>query len=264
MAFVLTDLDSLICAFEADSIAGLSDGDDVTAWSDASVNGVDLAAASGEEPTYVASAVNSLPAVHFDGTASRMYSSVTAPTNGVANMGCAVIASLDTKKNYNMFFAFDTVGPASSYQRRSLWGHSGNDIYQYSSGGYTRTVSDFTTAYKMGAWIDGQHGHCGNVDGRSTALIFGSPTGTHGADWRITLGNASGLSSSFLDGKIAALIIWDETILGERAHIEGYLADKYAITLPTDHPFYSGPPTSNPGAAGGGLLRVAMNGGMNG
>jgi len=246
VAFSIDGLDSLICAFEADSIAGLSDGDDVTAWSDASVNGVDLAAASGEEPTYVASAVNSLPAVNFDGIASRMFSSVTGPTNGLTNMGIAIVAKQDTNVGWSGFCNWDTVGPAATYLKRTLIVNTAGN-YWYTSAGYTRASGDLTTGYQMLTIVDGQVEVAASNDGRTDGSAMSNSPVANGADWKLTLGQAAGLSSSYLDGQIAAVIFWDETKLSERLYIEGYLAHKYGITLPTSHPFYAAAPTYLPG-----------------
>jgi hypothetical protein len=53
--------------FQPDGMSGYSQGDPVTLWSDTTSNQRDLVTTVGDEPSYVASALNSLPGVDFSG-----------------------------------------------------------------------------------------------------------------------------------------------------------------------------------------------------
>ena len=74
----------------------------------------------------------------------------------------------------------------------------------------------------------------------------------------IHVGN-SGLSNGVLNGKIAEIVLYDavDEDCAESIWVEGYLADKYSITLPAGHLFKNEPPanaptTYNPSSGGGG------------
>lgn len=59
----------VVAWFRADSISGLSNGDPVDIWEDASANGLDATqVVSSQRPTFVVGAINGLPVVQFDAT----------------------------------------------------------------------------------------------------------------------------------------------------------------------------------------------------
>lgn len=101
-SFAPSDLSGLLGWYKADSLA-LSDGAAVSAWTDSSGAGHNLAQATGgSQPTYHTAQLNGLPAVTFDGTADHMTTSAFASPTA----GCTVIAVLkQTPANaYRMLF----------------------------------------------------------------------------------------------------------------------------------------------------------------
>lgn len=265
MAFDIGDLDSLILHLDAGTITGLSDGDYVGSWTDQSTTGATLTADEGEEAIYVSSAINSLPAVEFDGYYARLYSSTDYPSD-VANIGIVAVTKLGTKKNYNGFFAFDSASPATDYQKISLWGSSGNDTYLYTLAGYTRIVEDLTVGWQIVTYVLGQNTMFSRHDGETRTSANSPPPGTWADNLSPTVGHV-GLSDSFLDGQIAELVVFGETQLSESFYVEGELAAKYAISLQADHPFAGGAPADGPGGSGGGggiQIARGMHGGMRG
>lgn len=259
MAFSPSDLASVLLHLDAGSITGKSDGDDVDSWTDQSTTGASLTAAVGEEAIYRSAAVNSLPAVEFDGTTSRLTTSTTYASD-VANLGVVSVMKVDINKSYNGLFVFDTASPATNWSRISFWADSGGNFYAYFNSNF-RGGPDPTIAYHIRTWIVGQQNLLVRHNGQAYEGGFVSSVPSWGDNLKPTIGHV-GLSNSFLDGRIAELVVFEETVLSESLYIEGFLSDKYAISLQADHPFSASPPSNAPSL--GGMLRSGMSGGFNG
>ena len=59
-------------------------------------------------------------------------------------------------------------------------------------------------------------------------------------------GSSEASASSTVDGDIAEVAIWEDSVDTSVPWIEGYLAHKYGITLPSGHLFKNDPPSSPP------------------
>lgn len=258
MAFLPSDLASLLLHLDAGSITGKSDGDDVDSWTDQSTTGASLTAAIGHEAIYRSAAVNSLPAVEFDGSTSRLTTSTAYPSD-VANLGLVAVTKLDTNKNYNGFFVFDSASPATDYLKISFWADSSGNAYFYTSAGYLTITGGLTAGWQIVTYVLGQNTMFNRYDGIAVTQATNPPPGTWADNLKPTIGHV-GLSNSFLDGRIAELVVFEETVLSESLYVEGYLSDKYSISLQADHPFSASPPSAAPSL--GGMMRSGMSGGF--
>lgn len=252
MAFAISDLDSVMVDFDASDITSLSDGDDVTSWTDRSDNSVDLSAASGEEPVYRASAINSLPAVEFDGSVSRLTNGATQlPISTTKNLACCLVTKADVEKTYNGWWILSSALPATSINDDSCWSVASGLMYQYRLSQNVGADIDPATAWCLITFVRGKTLLHVAKDGAAIMTSVSAGQNFTTADRYLTVGMV-GPATSYLDGRLAALVIFDETEQAERMYIEGVLAHRYGITLDSAHPFASAAPTSGPGSGGGG------------
>jgi hypothetical protein len=265
MAFAVDDLTSVIAHWSADQIAGLSDGDPVDTLPD-SISSWDLAGTTTARPLYrPTSSINSLPAVEFDGSNDFMVTA-TAKTLAISDCVFIFVGNL-TGKSYNTPFLLGTVNTSVSYnnfsQMKACSLASYPSPYLYSSPIATTGTStiSYTSAdgtflsdttyltsvqmsplgfnqWRNGLWLGG------NV--RNAAAI-----NTINDTLYMHMGRSKVGSDTFMDGLISEMVIVDQTVAFERVYIEGVLAHKYGITLPTTHPFYAAAPTSGPPTGGG-------------
>jgi hypothetical protein len=88
-AFLPTDITGLQAWYKADAGITKDGGDQVSAWVDQSGNSLDLAqGTAADQPTWIDSRTNGLPAVHFDGTehidGATFASAITQPAHTFA------------------------------------------------------------------------------------------------------------------------------------------------------------------------------------
>ena len=255
MAFAIDDLTSVIAHWSADQITGLSDGDPVDTLPD-SISSWDLAGTTTTRPLYRPTGIGGLPAVDFDGTDDWMITGSKVLT--IVNPGYCFVVNVSTVKNYNHYFALATGSgvptysnaatkllsmSSTSYTMNQAW-NSGNS---YKTSPPAPTVStDYLVSCSASA-IDYEVRIDGAVTSGSYAGLQVAPTIS-----ATTLYASVGKSSlGVFDGLMAELVLFDETVASERLYIEGVLAHKYGITLPTTHPFYAAAPTSGPPTGGG-------------
>lgn len=270
MAFIPTDLDACVAWYKADQITA-SDTDPLSTWQDQSGNTRDITAAGSARPTYRTNQVNSLPAVDFDGSDDAMSSaSFTVP----AQCAISVVFSLDTNKDYNgvaMIHSATPAGNPGTYQ----------DVYVSSAGIITMEYNPSSIRYRQSrasaisasTWhiltaSVGTENEFMRVNGASTplAVISSSALAQTSGTGYLHIGDM-GLGGGRLNGQIAEIAVWHMTAASNEHHwVEGYLADKYAITLAHGHLFRDAPPASAPTTynAAGALLRVGLNGGISG
>jgi len=269
MAFVPTDLATVIAWYKADQITA-SDADPLATWEDQSGNSHDLTAAGTARPVYRTLQVNSLPAVDFDGTDDLMSSGSYTQSGDI----CAVIVSrFDSLKNYQSPLSIDG-NAAPVYQPDFL------SVHGYSSGRFLVGNDGGTNSYQQrqpmvdaSTWMiltaeksatrtimrrDGEEPNQGDI------AQVGYMTTQSGTAY-IHLGY-NGLGGGYLNGQIAEIVVFTDSGNNDEAWVEGYLADKYAISLGAGHVFRDAAPESAPPNynSAGGLLRVGMSGGMNG
>ena len=246
-----------LAMFKADALA-LADAADVSSWDDETATGWDLTAAVGEEPTFRTNQINSLPAIEFGGAGvtERLKTSATEAFGADENHGVAVVARLDTQRNYNGLWSIDAASPAVyGEERAGQWGSSSGAFYLHNSSGNITAAALATGAFKLlsccygpSHWTQWENG--AYAGGEQNAITINS------GSYHLTVGNIGLGADSTWDGMIAELVVWRETQLCERTWIEGYLAHKYGLALHAAHPFAAAAPTEGPGAGGGGGVVV--------
>lgn len=261
MAFSIDAFDSILAHWSAESITGLSNAANVTTQPDTGPHGCTLTGSAGNYPTYIASAKNGLPGIAFNGTNSRLTSTVALPTTGVANLGFSMVLRLPTvPKVFDGFFNLHANSPGTGSNYAVFAG--GGLIYCPERPSYYQSLNTFPSA---GSWIvlDGVLGEqfaIRNVDGKSSGTNVGNPPGVFSGNLKPTIGNSYS-ASQFGEFDLCELVLFDQTELSESVWITGHLAHKYAITLDAKHPFYAAGPTTQPGASAGGVRSVNIRGG---
>lgn len=275
----MTQLTNCYAWYKSESLSSAyANGDPITSWSDSSGNGRDITqATSASQPLAVASAVNGYMAADFDGSDDRLSSASYTQSGDVV---VSIVVSLDVTKNYNGIISIESDSTPSWNNGGAVWiasltratgnfstyMHDGSYLRMYKTPPqtlYAHTVNQYfimTTALnsKTGLFnLNGESYPFGFDQVQSGGHFVTPPSGTA----YLHLGDI-GLDQ--LNGKIAEVVVFDAVnrACEEVAWVEGYLADKYAITLPNGHLFKNDPPDNAPttynassgGGGGGGSI----------
>ena len=271
----MTQLTNCYAWYKSESLSSAyANGDPISSWSDSSGNGRDITqATSANQPLAIASAVNGYMSADFDGS-NDLLSSGSYTQSGLVT--ASIVVAFDSYATYNGLIA---VHGASS----PSWGvnptylnflntSNGDFATQYVSSSYFQTQvrnigtlvlptstyviltlanNDQNTIHRM----NGVSLASGSIAAGASSVPYPSSSTAY-----IHVGN-SGLSNGVLNGKIAEIVVYDavDKDCAESIWVEGYLADKYAITLPNGHLFKNEPPanaptTYNPSGGGGAVL----------
>jgi Concanavalin A-like lectin/glucanases superfamily/Glycosyl hydrolases family 2, sugar binding domain/Glycosyl hydrolases family 2/Glycosyl hydrolases family 2, TIM barrel domain len=244
---------SLKTWFKADALAGLTNGAPISDWPDASGNGDDaIQNETALQPTYVADAMNGLPAVRFNAANSN-----------------ALAFARPVQDDFTIFCVF-----------RSTQGYGSGSLYYQGAGLVNGEVANVTTDFGSCLFANGQvcagtgnpdvavNSAGGFNDGKPHLMTFkriestgevdlyvdgvfmGGVTGNTGpltAPAQLVLGAQQTLTY-FLTGDIAEVKIFDAALSdSDRRAEESELECKYEITGATTAP---PPPTGLAGAAG--------------
>ena len=264
MAFVPSDLSSIIAWWRGEDIP--SGGADPLNWDDV-VSSWRLSASGTARPTYAATAIGGLPGLDFDGTDDILSTTTAKALSG--QVFVALVYRIDTTGDRGLF-NLHTSAASPNADANALWSGgrylTADNYFYYDDGGSKfinfRPVLPLTTDSIItsgrgpgacGLWLNGSAEN--EASNQSTAIAAQAKT------VYLHLGKLYG--GSCLDGKISECVIWTEPYDAiHRNWIEGYLAHKYSITLPTWHQFYAAAPTSGPSTGGGLLVHGGMNGGF--
>jgi hypothetical protein len=221
----------------------IDDGTAVRLWSDQSGNGYDATqATSAARPTYIASGLNGLPVVRFDGTDDRM-GLVSSSLGMLRNVGGATIfAVVKYPANALGNISFSASVGTSSSARLSLVQDVSNKIQ---IAGRRLDADSFESAIQPGTITNIFVIHSGILnysDAKAFNYINGALNGTD--DPFQTVGNtsdtnsnnisigASGVPSNHLNGDIAEIIVYNRALnTSELAQVHRYLARKWGIAL---------------------------------
>lgn len=275
----MTQLTNCYGWFKSESLSSsYANGDPISSWSDSSGNGRDISqATSANQPLALASAVNGYMAADFDGT-NDILSSASYTQSG--DVVLSMVFSLDVNKNFNGIFQVNS-NSSGTFNSGNAWAtqivyntgyynlYSMNPTYSYF--GNNQLTSTFLTAnnYYILTQSLCSKGRHGKINGQPITVdaVGGATTSPPSATAYMFMGK----TYAAMDGKIAEVVVYDavDTDFSEVCWVEGYLADKYAITLPDGHLFKNEPPansptTYNPTGGGGGLRRITLNGGFAG
>lgn len=236
--WVPTDLGSVLLWLDASQLAGLSDGDPVSSWTDVAGGNNAVQATSEKRPTYRTGVLNGCPVVRFDGGDALATTSAVdlSGTNDITVWAVASAASGATTQvlaeqsdNYNTY----TDSWLLSRQSAELVSFSSRVSPNYSQAVSTATL---TTSHKIavGTFDKGLSTNEAtmsvNGDGSFTRPLNNNLTGNFGN--RIVYIGARNNSTAYLTGDIAEVGICTAALGStDLANLEGYLGSKYGITV---------------------------------
>lgn len=250
----MTALTGLVAWYKPETLAAsYANGDPIDTWADSSGNSRDLTGTTTARPLAAASAINGYMAADFDGT-DDILSSASYTHSG--DLIASVVFSFDIEKNYNVLAVVDgNSSPAyacdflnqSSYSSSTSRFLAGLDdgTHRYCYRNYdVQPLTNYVVTYGCNKAVGGLI----SLNGQQSVDLIGSdvsaistPSGTA----YIHVGQ-NGIANGYLDGKICEIILYTVTDRTEVPWVEGYLADKYAITLADGHLFKNEPPQSAP------------------
>ena len=225
-----------VVSLKADAIQGVAPGGAVGEWrnSGGTANGINAESPAGSAPHLAASAINNLPAVHFNASAHQFLSMkrpvqddftiicVFRSTQGIGN-GAAFFAGAGLVQG-EVSGAVSDFGMSLNALGQVCVGTGFPDVSWASKGGYNdgkphiATMTRAKSAGVVALYVDSAPN--GTVTGGTQALV--APT-------RIGIGALSG-GGSFLDGDIAEVEIYAAALSdAERKSVEAALKAKWGI-----------------------------------
>ena len=273
----MTDLTGLVAWYKPETLAATySNGDPISTWADSSGNSRDLTGTTTTRPLALANAFGTYMAADFDGTDDKLWSSSFTATQEPHHF--YIVTEVDVLKNFNEFLCIDDDSSSP------LWSSSFFHLFAYNDG----SVSCIVNSTQFGKTEDSIAGNTGLT--ASTPIIIsassflydqsstschmgiclnggraGQGAGTLAASGTAYIGMGVIGVSSALDGRVVEVIIAKGQGRGvDTPWVEGYLANKYSITLADGHLFKNEPPQSAPttyNTAGGGASKL-VNGGL--
>ena len=261
----MTQLTGLVAWYKPETLAATyADTNPIDTWADSSGNSRDLTGTTTTRPLAAASAINGYMAADFDGTDDILSSASYSHSGQIV---VSFVLSIDALKTYNAPFVLSDDSPPVYPNALTVLGYSDGDYLvgtQHTTG--TALYAEWfgalaaTTNYVMTASANGNSGMIIGLNGRRNIDLatFTQPLNTPTQTSYIHLGYG-GLSNSYLNGKICEVVAYNVSDDSEIPWVEGYLADKYAITLADGHLFKNEPPASAPTTynTGTGVTNVA-------
>lgn len=251
MAFSIDALASIIGHWSADQITGHSDGDPVAVFPD-SVDSWSMQATGAARPVYRPAGIGGLPSIEFDGVDDFMQSA-TSRTLTAGTIGSAAVIRVNVEKNFNTFGSLhfsaslpqNGVSPllAFGYQNRQLLSRVGSAFQGVFPPLAANTDFVIAAMHSKRTFTVTANGDGFDVSADTAPADF------TGGELFAGFGSST-LSNAFLDGHLSEWVLWQETELCESVYVEGALAHKYGIALPSSHPFSGSPPAMLPGHGG--------------
>jgi len=202
---------------KADAILGHSDGAAVSVWGDASGTGNHAAQSTlASQPTYVASGINGLPSVRFDG--NDFLTSVASFTNPYSIFS---VSQMEGSQSFRMVTSQDV---------NWLMGNWGGKQSVMHANGWVE--------YTPGPAADTQpHLYAASGDGSKTTFLHNGQVLAWNAAGtapigRLQLGAWGTGGTEASKGDVSEVIVYDRVLTAsEQAAVHGYLAGKYGLTL---------------------------------
>jgi len=215
--------DGMVLWLAADKISGLSDGAEVTTWSDESGQGNDATEAT-NKPTYETNEQNGLPVVRFAGSDRLTVSGFgTAEFSTITEMTTFVVYNPEGDTGYNVL----DLGTTGQHWRFSGDGGMYNSFFRSS-----RTVNSPSGQPSADAavYFTLRSGPANGYDVRRNGSLVAEYTQSWGvASDDLILAN--GGDGGLMAGYICEVIIYnDELSDAAVSAIETYLVDKWGIT----------------------------------
>ncbi len=230
-----------------DSFGEAQDGDPVAQWTDRSGNEKAFTQATViKRPTYQASAINSLPAIRFDGTDDLLVLAEDYLTSSEGTVIAVVQFTAALQNGQDILSSGDEASGVRSVEARGfrstaspemVWNQNNDDTPDALRGSTTLVAG---TAY-IQVWSSDGSVYGMRLNGRDQSLTI--LTGSDSGDWfadtsakdNVAIGALKTFSESlFLKADLAELIVYDRNLpASEMTIIESYLATRYGVTLAT-------------------------------
>ena len=248
----MTQLTGLVAWYKPETLAATyANGDPISTWADSSGNSRDLTGTTTTRPLAAASAINGYMAADFDGTDDILSSASYSLPSG--QLTTTIVVSMDVLKNFNSLFCIDdTTTPsyvatflhaycfASGDFRVGFNPGTGNKLFDTagSTGGVTATT------WHVISYSASSDASYVRIDGNQWYFFGGLPNQSGGTAYNFLGYSGSG----YLNGKVSEVICSQPSSSDHNfiPWVEGYLADKYAITLADGHLFKNEAPASAP------------------
>lgn len=245
MSFAPSDLDGIIAWWRSEDIP--SGGADPLNWDDV-VSGWRLSASGTARAAYSATAIGGLPGLNFDGTSDFMTTTTTKSLTN--NTQVAIVCNLTSQSTARGLVSVTPSATPNYTTALMAVDPYGAQWYQYYDGKYesykpVQTAGANTVVRcangicNAGIFLSAERCRVAAGDATTVAQLITKTCYVH-------LGAGSSSGQRFL-GPISEVVMWEEPAVGNHyLWIEGYLAHKFGITLPTWHTFYASAPTSPP------------------
>jgi hypothetical protein len=257
--FAPSDLASLRAWYKADAITGLSNNDPVSTWSDSSTSGWNATASSGDRPTYITAAQNSLPIVRFSGSNHLSLGSINLFRNVGGGTIYAVTKDAAITTIGQVFHGPNPSGNVRLGLNSGGVGSGNNDKFRTAgrrldedSGLAAVSTGQVTTNWTLLGCVADWTGSVltlyvnAEVDGQNTSFHSGGNTSnTASSSDNTCIGSTFTNNNNNFNGDIAEIVVVHEALsTGDRQKLEGYLAHKWGLTgnLPGGHPYKSAAP----------------------
>lgn len=213
-------------------------GSTVSQWNDKSGNGRNATqATASNQPVYVGSAINNLPAITFDGVNDRLEVS----NESAFDVATFTIFLIGKKRSGNGSFIGKCDAADITTRRRKLQLRTGAFISGTDAN--ELAISDATGDFIRAFSSVGNSDHIDRLNGTQanyTQTLFNDQYN----NVNLTIGCAFFVGAEFLDGQISELIIVNNRNFTTIQLVEGYLAWKWGMvsSLPSTHPYKNSPP----------------------
>lgn len=223
-SFSWDDYGTPVFRFTADDLTGLSDGDTMTEWPDAGSNGVDPTVSG--SPVYRATEANGHPAVELDGATKFQVSTANAPTLTDYTVLAVFRTNVAVPSGSNDTIVDSAQGLFSNKMLMDITQTGKLRTYNDSSMNVTGTTSLATSEWYVGVMAlnttDTELASLLNRESEGTDTA-GTPATVDG----ITIGAEAFSGANYLDGDLAAVLVWDSDVRTE-SWFQDMLADVMA------------------------------------
>lgn len=223
MPFAASSLPFLYAWYKADSLVGLNNNDLISSFPDSGPNGYTLTAAGGTRPSYLANAVNGLPAIHHSGASGLSISGIATQAQPFT---ITIVSHLRVYSGVDSTAFFVTYG-AGAYCCH--FSHDGtNNKIRIESGTWLPESGNSSDAFHI---ITGTFNGANSRLYIDTSLVASGNAGSYG----IGTAGASGITfGGFTGGQFGAdtaeAVVFIKALSdSERGTVETYLKAKYGL-----------------------------------
>jgi len=275
----MTQLTGLVAWYKPETLAATyANGDPISTWADSSGNSHDMSNTLTARPTALSNAFGTYMGADFDGIDDYLISG-SYTQNG--QLIVSVVISFDGLTNYQIAASVGNQSPPvwNSGLGNKVWvdcigwGTGRLSTYSFLDANVSRaeTTSTTSSGYSVGqdyilSYASNTYGDFVRTNGFQNELgvLTINPSHPTSDTAYISLGY-NGLD--FLNGMVSEVVIYNNTnaYFSDLIWVEGYLADKYAITLADGHLFKNAAPENAPttyNATGGAGSSRLVNGGL--